>query len=566
MKKFTKFILIIFSVLALVFSCAKIDNSYYHGTTGTIVNTKGEYAILFEGSQPQITKASITNNVSGTNYDEFNLFVWNSNNDTIMKPYLVQATGAGVYKYDNIANQNLKYFSNTADSYDFIGIIPTTHTMSIKDGVVGIKDLVSFVADDNRVTGTLSADSDEEFLYTYKNVVKGNYKSTVELPFEHENALIYIGFSSDRDDTEIIDYVPGTPDIPAVPDHNDTTGVHFNVKNAASTLVGSVTDRSGTNIIPQALIDEIKSYYSLDGQDAGDYSGKVTQYGGINTSAHTLKVVKAIPANYKLTVECGGVASFDFFDGFKYLADNGVTLNVGNGGKPAAWDNVLINVYVNGNGYYSVDTFNPFISSGSTNSKPVYEITNIPGTTAVPGRTAIEGIRVFSANSLGDNVYDALGNVTDTLHCVHIPHTTVADATVSSAGCILSNRTTSDSVIQFSLPATTTLNITPVWSPSTFYSLPGDTDFNYIVVKVSYIYNGVTTYDVRVPIQLPAGGLQPGKYYKYEIYITSTYNGTNDPDEAADEKDEILIEGLNPIVVTLVDQGYTLGADQKITI
>lgn len=86
------------------------------------------------------------------------------------------------------------------------------------------------------------------------------------------------------------------------------------------------------------------------------------------------------------------------------------------------------------------------------------------------------------------------------------------------------------------------------------------------MVKLSYVYKGVTTYDVRVPIKLPAGGLQAGKYYKYELYITSSSNGTNDFNEAAIEKDEILIENNPVISVKLIDTGYTEGDNRKITI
>lgn len=180
---------------------------------------------------------------------------------------------------------------------------------------------------------------------------------------------------------------------------------------------------------------------------------------------------------------------------------------------------------------------------------------------AVPGVPGIDGIRVFSADSIGVN------NVpTDTLYCVHIPHTTVADATIDANGCVLSNRSTTDNVIQFSLPETTTLGNTTVWSPSTFYALPGDIDFNFIVVKLSYTYNGVTAYDVRVPIHLPDGGLQPGKYYKYKLYITSTSNGTNDPDEASNEKDEIIIKDNPVITVRLIENGYVRGDERIIKI
>ena len=74
------------------------------------VNSKGEYAIQF-GSK--LTRASL-NTVSGTDYDEFNLYVWNSNNDTIMKPYKVQASGVGEYDYATLPNQQLLlYWSNS---------------------------------------------------------------------------------------------------------------------------------------------------------------------------------------------------------------------------------------------------------------------------------------------------------------------------------------------------------------------------------------------------------------------------------------------------------------------
>ena len=76
----------------------------------------------------------------------------------------------------------------------------------------------------------------------------------------------------------------------------------------------------------------------------------------------------------------------------------------------------------------------------------------------------------------------------------------------------------------------------------------------------------IFTREVRVPIKLPDGGLKQGKYYKYELHITSTGNGTNDPNEASDEKDEIIIESLNPIIVNLSVTGYEVGADEKIII
>lgn len=87
----------------------------------------------------------------------------------------------------------------------------------------------------------------------------------------------------------------------------------------------------------------------------------------------------------------------------------------------------------------------------------------------------------------------------------------------------------------------------------------------FIVIKVSYTYKGTTVYDVRVPLALPAAGLEAGKYYKYIINIISIANGTNDPDEANDEKDDIDIVN-NPIQVTVDITDYIEGYTQVIVI
>ncbi len=573
--KLKKLFLAFVALMAMFASCVKFEGTFDNRIP---TNTKGEYAILFSNPSSR-TRATISS-TSGTGYDEFSLFAWNSINDTIMNPYLVQADGVASYKYDGIGSQTLQYFKRVSDWYDFIGIIPTNHSTELKDSTVKVTGLTSFVVDDKRVeqavnlTDTLywntglAVDSPEEFLWSYKRVEKANYGSTVELPFNHGNALVFLGFSSDRDDTKLIDYVPGTPDIPATPDVNDTTDTWINLKKssnavATSTALKGPGETSYTNAapIPAALVAEIKSYYSIDNGAAGDYDLRLGLSIWPNSITYKqLRVVKDIPAEYKITVDIHGEGIYmDFFDAIKYLNDNGYYLQPGTtGGKPAVFDNkyIILDAYVNG-AAYTITALN----WGEVSSVPQYTIVTTPGTPAQPGKPALEGVRVFSADSTGVNNLP-----TDTLYCVHIPHTTVADATISSTGCVLSNRITSDDVIQFSLPATTTLSSTPVWSPSTFYALPGDTDFNFIVVKLSFTYNGVTSYDVRVPIHLPDGGLVPGKYYKYEIYITSTGNGTNDPDEARDEKDEILIEDNPVISVRLIDTGYTQGDEKTITI
>ena len=558
MRKFTTFVLMVITTILMTLGCAKID--YFYGN-GNLVNSKGEYAIVFKNHTPA-TKALATS-TSGTGYDAFNLFVWNSNGTVVMNPYEVDATDTG-WEYDGIGSQELKYFSNAADSYSFIGVIPTTKTATLSGETVTVEGVVSAVVDDDRVSGTLTADSPEEFLWAYTNVAKANYGSSVTIPFRHGNSLIYLGFKSDRTDTKLLDYVPGTPEIPAIPDQNDTTDTWFNLKRTSGWVEGSATKTSVNGApaetayaLPEALVTEIKSYYSVNGGDPGDYSLTLGATAWPSSEIRQLRIVKDVPDEYALNIEHLNGEVTTFFDGFKYLKDNGYDVQPATtGGKPAIWNYVLLDAFVNGQAYTVVG-----MNGGTSNTNPNYTINVIPGTPAIPGTDPIEGVRLFSADSTGVNNLPA-----DTLYCLHIPHTTVADAVISSTGLTWENRTTSNDVITFSLPATTTLSSSAVFSGTTFYAIPGDTDLNFLVVKLSYIYEGITVYDVRVPIKLPAGGLVEGKYYKYIINILGTSNGTNDPNEAADEKDEILIEDLYPIIPLPVFDDYDEGITQTIDV
>ena len=519
-------------------------------------NNNGEHGIIFGSYGAGTTKASV-NSVSLTGYDDFKLYAWNSLNDTIMNPYIVNATAVDTYVYDNVAGQELKYFKNTADNYSFIGVLPTSKTTSIANGVVTVENIEAAVVDDNRVTDAITADSPEEFLWTYANVAKANYNSTVDLQFNHGNAVVYLGFSSDRNDTELINYVPATPDIPATPDVNDTTDTWLNLKRSYS-AVGSATKLKGpgetayTNAaaLPDALVNEIKSYYSVDGGNPGDYDLHMGASVWPSNVIKKLRVVKAIPDNYKKTVELYNTGiTMDFFDGFKYLQDNGYDIQpAATGGKPDVWNYILIDAFVNGSAY-TVVGFNWYDS----NAVPQYTVNVTPGTPAVPGNPGLEGVRMFTAK-IDNNSY------------VHEGHALVANAEVSANGLAWDVLTNTTSVIQYSLPTVTTLNSTAKWSPTTFYAVPANPNITYLVVKLSYIYNGSTVYDVRVPIELPTEGLVAGKYYKYTIHITSTGNGTNDPGEANTDKDEIDAPNNPVITVHPIFSDYTNGHTNTITI
>ena len=92
MKQLTKLLTAAFIVLA---ACTKIVIP----SDSVPINNAGEYAIMF--SKYPTTKATVSS-VSGTGYDDFSLFVWNSNNTLVMNPYTVHASGTD-YVYDDVA-------------------------------------------------------------------------------------------------------------------------------------------------------------------------------------------------------------------------------------------------------------------------------------------------------------------------------------------------------------------------------------------------------------------------------------------------------------------------------
>ena len=605
MKTFRK-LFAIFAGIALLASCVKIEEAHNRLVP---TNKYGDYAILFSNPAAR-TKAQITS-VSGTGYDEFKLYAWNSIGDTIMKPYSVVASGVNAYEYENEPGQELQYFKSVADWYDFIGVIPTNKTMTLNGGSLKVDGVQSFLVDDKRsekavnLTDTLywsaglAAESPEEFLWAYKRISKADYGNIVNLPFEHQNSLLFLGFSSDRNDTELIDYVPGNPGSPAIPGTPDTETYSSQSVKFIDELVAGHSVQVGIGFVgasspkltagnPTTLyVGSNNATYSFMAKDwllsIKDAVNSQFVYYRLNQVANSTSKTEttedwesaASNKNIFMMKLADGVNVTDFENGndafWSALVahDEGTADPWVGGSTPASFKSIFQKAYDEGWRVIRINVSDAnasqvmvFLANNFTITTQVCTITpGTPDIPAVPATPAIEGIRVFSADSLGVNNLPA-----DTLYCVHVPHTTVADATIDANGCVLSNKTTSNEVIQFSLPATTTLSSTAVWSPTTFYALPGDANLNFIVVKLSYTYNGLTTYDVRVPIHLPNGGFQPGKYYKYELYITSTGNGTNDPDEASNEKDEVLIENNPVIQVKLVESGYTQGDERKLTI
>ena len=551
MKKLKLLIITIISIVSIM-ACAKIDSSYSSDTRS--INSKGEYAITFSNSSTK----SIANPAITHEYTSFNVYAWKDGAATDMFPYLVENVN-NEWKYDE-GNQELQYFERNSTKYDFIGVI-TNGNVAPANGDVAL-NVTGVNAFENNNDETIT---DDELLWAHATVAKADYANIVSLPFNHANAKMYIGFVSDRDDTEIVDY---TPTIPAVPETKDTTDTWINLKR--STNVDGSPSRTSVKsretwgsyidnyVIPQALIDEIKSYYSVDGSEPGNYDLHLGNSVWPSSTIKKLRVVKDIPTDYKLTVNIHNEGILvDVFDAIKYLKDNGynITSRI-SGGKPAVFEYVILDAFVNGTG-----TNAPFtvigLNYGSDFSIPDYTINIIPEKPEVNG---YDGIRVFSVSK------DAITNKN-----IRTAHTTQASAEVSSS-CILTQTANSgdgaDSNITFVKPSSIveqvtdftsiTESTTVTWSPTVWYALPVANPDNGYVVKFSYTYNGKTYYDARVHIPFEHSDFVQGKYYRYVICIGNKTNGTEDVDEAIDEKDEVDTDNL-PIRFTVVVQEYGKG-------
>ena len=150
--------------------------------------------------------------------------------------------------------------------------------------------------------------------------------------------------------------VPGTPEIPA---YNDTTDTWINLRrssNVDGSPTRTSTDGGATYVdnfeIPAALVTEIKSYYSINNGTAGDYDLHMGNSVWPSAEIRQLRVVKDVPAAYRMPVETTGGDVIVFFNALKYLEDNGykVTYRI-SGGKPAIFDYPIIDLFVNGTAY-----------------------------------------------------------------------------------------------------------------------------------------------------------------------------------------------------------------------
>lgn len=516
-------------------------------------NDKGEFAITF-GGYNSATKASASS-VLGNGYDEFTLYSWNSEGETVMNPFNVKANANGYY-YEGVNNQQLQYFKNSSSDYSFIGVIPSSKGTSISNGTVTVSGVKSALYDDNRVSGTISADSDEEFLYAYANVVKANYGSVVTLPFEHGNALVYLGFkTTSGKPVELLDYTPynpGTPGTAAVPGTVSTETISTKALDALRDgyIVGwpytTNVQPSTSNGNPRFTIN---AYGGMTDEIAEKVNSQFVYYTDAEGTTVKNDIFTATDVSIKNKVY---IKLADNVNGQDLIDGNDAFWN--NASETLKTDSRIKKCYDDGWRVVKIDkSFGQWTLWFLSNIPQDISVTTITGgSPAVPAipESGHPGIRVFSSNL-------------DNEHYVHADYTAKADANISSNGLLWDNREYLQSVLEFKLPSTTSLNAEPVYSPTTFYAIPGDSYKNF-VAKISYRFDGEEVYDVRIPINLPSGGFEAGKYYTYIINIDKKGNGSNSSDAelAVDEIDN----NNHPVQVKINVSGYGEGETNVVTI
>ena len=476
---------------------------------GSTVDKDGNYAITFSGYSKSSTRAAATT-VSGTGYDDLALWCWNSD-ETVMDKFHVQYTTG--WTYAGVDNQDIKYFKNQYDSHEFIGIIPHDAQTSFNSGVVTVSDVTAFSQDNpwespsGALVGTNSADTPDEFLYCYENVAKSSYATGATLNFKHGNYKVYLKFTSDDANTEILDYCPAT------------SGYH------AYQMVAKPFLAIGPLLTALTITDEdiayINSHYSSSLGWIGYYSQNSTSTidGDLQTNMTTW-----LNGRYDNTLLASGQGQWA-----TYLNNPDMRL-----------------VHIEKTGHTSAD--NDSYKGWFVNIQNV-QLVDL-GTSGTP---AIEGIRMLPATSAAGDGSDA----------VLASYPLTADATVSSTGLSFSEPKTTSSLVQWTIPAGK-VSSTPVASPTVFYGLPIATANVGYTVKVSYEYKGTKYYDSRVWIPASECQFQAGKYYTFVINITGA-NGNTTPDDS--EKDDPTVTATNEIrLISVSITDYENGGTQTHTI
>lgn len=521
-----------FLILLVSVSCQEIVVIYpsYPYQEQPTYTTNGEIQFGNYSSASPKTKAIAGEGPNAVGYGSFDIFAF-EDNTVIMDPYKVNWNGSA-WVYEGIGTQELKYFSRTANQYSFIGVISDRD--AYRDGTtINVDNVEAFQTDDEM-------NSPKEFLYTQQVVNQADFGKYVNLTFNHLNSRMFIGFASDRNDTQLIDYVPAIPGTPGT-----ITTEHAKMFDllAQGKLVGY-------GLIPNQ--GDYNGYYA--GME-GNFFNLNPYQGGYNyiSKERLAELMPIVNAQFVYCDQnCNAVDKWEYGVDkkdkmFLKFADgvNGADFIAGN---DAFWNNLTdeektkMQVYRNsgcrviriekladGNYFAWGESYAQASWVSPTSTERDFKV--ISGGTI--GKSGLEGIRTFSVDDSGSPI----------THKVHVDS---ADVHIGITGALtLDNLAKNSNVMIFNIPSGNVYqsaddNIT--WAQATHsstirYSLPVE-NTGY-VVKFSYTYNGVNYYDARVLIPTASADFVSSKNYTYVIYITDKTNGTTDPDKAKEDKNEV---------------------------
>lgn len=501
----------------------------YVGITNP-TNGSGNYQIGgYVSGQATSTYPKTRAAVSATYDDKFSLFAWTADS-TVMDNFHGVLNG-NTWGY----TEDTKFFDNFVEEYNFIAVIPQSDSHIYNNGKVTV-NATTFSVETNNLNYT----DDQEVLWASTTVQKANYSTGANLTFNHANSKIYLKFTSDDPNTQIIDYSPYNPGSPAVP-----------------ATPGSETE------ISSKVFDELAAGNSVGwpyGTDLSIYSGSAgtyLNYRGSNlgsakiTNARLAELMPLVNAQFIYTDADGNDVSNTNW-AYNTNKKNTVYLKFAPGvdtdafvaGNDAFWTNLtaeektaMQNWYNSGIRVARINQIDggDYFAWGMMNTQMTIKVISggTPGSPAVPA-TGKEGIIILPATSV-------LGDGTD---AVLSTYPSAATVDISLNGLTWTS-TATNNTFTFTKP-TGQISTTEVASPTTWFTFPkvANTVENLgYTIKFSYIYKGVTVYDARVYIPASKCNWEAGKYYTYVINITGRGNGHNTPNN--DPGDDPVITGEN---------------------
>ena len=422
-----KLLIFFISAIIALASCAKIDD-----ITERIYTQDRE--ITFTVGNSPATKAIVDSTVMVDNFGVYGYVVpgtYSENGGYLMRNAEYEETGdaangAKYYWPQSDNNQGIdfiftaysQFVSNPIWENDTLKLSVPALNQALIDDPDGFNDILWAQTQYNHHQNSLA--EPERVVLNFKHALSWlQFRGEVTNPKVKWAKVKQISFGEYRDS------IPGVPAVDPIPAYDDTTDMWINLK-PSSNIDGSPTKLrvktgdtwgSFTNNapLPDDLVAEIKSYYSVDGVTGTYNLGPLNGSNWDPTNNDTrcgkeLRIVKAIPEEYKLTVERTDGTVITFFDALKYLKDNGYDIQPrDSGGKPTYWDNnyIVVDAYVNGTAYtlsfvnwsYSASVSVLDHAAGAYVTKPCVDYT-IVHHDAVPGQPGVDPVPASGSEGL----------------------------------------------------------------------------------------------------------------------------------------------------------------------